>query len=869
MIEVCAVARGSEVASARVLAASLHRQHPDWRLTVLVLPGLRPPLQPGEEPFQVLFPVALGRPDLEPRLTTDPPEALAALMRPLLAKHVLAEGAERVLVLPPDAELRGPLDELVAQLDAHEVVLTPRLVGHLPEDGRRPDAQDLLEAGELDDSIVALRGELGRRVVAWWAEHAERRHASPLDAAPRVFDGLGTLTDAGYAVSHWNLHERPLGGPPLTAGGRPLRLIRFEGFRADRPWWLSEHATRTLVLDDPLLAELCGTRAQALRDAGWEHESELARQRDVLAHGLVLDARLRRLYAEAIDADEDFGDLESPTGTDAFASWLTAPAPQGASAGVNRYAHDVWRERADVRSAYPDLDGEDGEGFVGWLWVHGRPELRLQEPLLPPPPAWVEVAAHEPPAVLVAGYLRGNLGLGEAGRGYVTALQAAGVPVATRSVSTDPPVDRLPRGARQRPDERPFDDLALPEDRSADAVLLCVNADQVPELTADLGDDARSRYRIGHWAWETDFIPPRWDTAFDLVDEIWVNSTWVAEHIARAGDVPVVVVPTPIVAPDPQGAQVPFELPGGYLFLFVFDFFSTQQRKNPLGLMEAFKRAFAPGEGPSLLLKTINAEFRPQEHERLRYAIGDREDIRLVDVALEPAELAALFVRADCYASLHRAEGYGITLAEAMSLGKPVVATAFSGNLDFMTPRNSYLVDWEPTAVGPDAEHYPEEGTWAEPSVAHAAELLRSVWEDRDEAAGRGARAAADVAAALSPEAVGAIARARLGRIVARRSREPASNGLPWPLEEVEARVGFDLSGVAGGHRGARRLLRRAMFRLIHPYAASERKLDEALVTSLRRLSIELASERAARERDRHRLARLERRLADVARRQD
>jgi glycosyltransferase involved in cell wall biosynthesis len=116
----------------------------------------------------------------------------------------------------------------------------------------------------------------------------------------------------------------------------------------------------------------------------------------------------------------------------------------------------------------------------------------------------------------------------------------------------------------------------------------------------------------------------------------------------------------------------------------------------------------------------------------------------------------------DCYVSLHRAEGFGLTMAEAMVAGKPVIATGYSGNVDFMNTENSYLVDYEIARVGPDCEIYPPEGEWAQPSVEHAAELMRHVQEHPAEAAKVGERARQDVLRSLSPEATGAAMRRRL-----------------------------------------------------------------------------------------------------------
>ena len=200
----------------------------------------------------------------------------------------------------------------------------------------------------------------------------------------------------------------------------------------------------------------------------------------------------------------------------------------------------------------------------------------------------------------------------------------------------------------------------------------------------------------------------------------------------------------------------------------MFDYLSTIQRKNPVGLIEAFKRAFAPGEGPQLLIKTINAPLRPLAEEEVLWAADGRPDIHVLDRSLTPEELEGLMSACDCYVSLHRSEGFGLTLAEAMSIGKPVIGTGYSGNVDFMNPENSFLVDYTIGRVGPECEIYPPDGEWADPSVEHAAQLMRAVYDDPAEAARRGARAADDIARMLSPEATGAAMRRRLEELSGR-----------------------------------------------------------------------------------------------------
>jgi glycosyltransferase involved in cell wall biosynthesis len=332
---------------------------------------------------------------------------------------------------------------------------------------------------------------------------------------------------------------------------------------------------------------------------------------------------------------------------------------------------------------------------------------------------------------------------------------------------------------------------------------------------------------------------------FDAVDEIWVYSRYVADRIGLWSPVPVVTVPLPVVKPDPGDARLDLDLGNDYIFLFVLDFFSTLQRKNPAGIVDAFTRAFAPGEGPRLVLKAINGTFRPEAVDALRWKIGDRPDVTLIDQHVDRSTYAALLARCDCYVSLHRAEGFGLTIAESMALGKPVIATGYSANLDFMTPTNSYLVDHKVTSVGPEAEHYPAEGTWAEPDLEHAASLMRRVLERPEEAREKGQRAARDIAERFSPEAVGGVARARLERIAAsiRTSPRRSQRGKQTrsSFDEIDKQLAVDLRGAESGGRRRSRLLKRLVLRLMRPFTYHQRALDAAIVNELKHLSEDVA----------------------------
>jgi glycosyltransferase involved in cell wall biosynthesis len=202
-----------------------------------------------------------------------------------------------------------------------------------------------------------------------------------------------------------------------------------------------------------------------------------------------------------------------------------------------------------------------------------------------------------------------------------------------------------------------------------------------------------------------------------------------------------------------------------FMFLFTFDFMSVMKRKNPMGLIDAFKKAFAPNEGPMLVLKCINGESRPESFAAMQAATVGRDDIIIMNRYLDSELSAALMNLCDCYVSLHRSEGLGLTIAEAMLLEKPVIATGYSGNLDFMSPETSYMVPWKRVKVGDGAEAYSAKATWAEPDLDAAAEMMRNVYINPEEAKVKAIAGKLDLEARFTPEQTGTRMKARLEKI--------------------------------------------------------------------------------------------------------
>lgn len=367
--------------------------------------------------------------------------------------------------------------------------------------------------------------------------------------------------------------------------------------------------------------------------------------------------------------------------------------------------------------------------------------------------------------VNIIGFSDGVLGIGEDARALTAVVSRAGIPRAIYNVALP---DKTATSAR-------YGTELLNTDRPLFPVnIFALTAFETARLHVERGENLfHGRYNIGYWPWELTSLPEHWRFVFDLVDEVWASSEFLLDVYRRLTDKPVFLMPPYLNTPEVTPVDlVRFGLyPEDIVFLTMFDFNSYVARKNPHAAIAAFERAFPDRSGPErLLIKTLNAESHPDAFAELERRLGDDDRYVLIDGPLSRGEVCGLIAAVDCFVSLHRSEGFGRVVAEAMLLRTTVIATDWSGSASFLDATRGYPVDYTLRPVAPDEYVFWEGSDWAEPSLPDAADKLRRA---RDNLAADGPmrrRASAFVDAAYGLDPVAAGVAARLEQIAATRS---------------------------------------------------------------------------------------------------
>jgi glycosyltransferase involved in cell wall biosynthesis/SAM-dependent methyltransferase len=390
--------------------------------------------------------------------------------------------------------------------------------------------------------------------------------------------------------------------------------------------------------------------------------------------------------------------------------------------------------------------------------------------VLPAPPAAAARAAQtdSPPrrnahgaddlSLVYYGYVFDASGYGQAARGYIHALERAGVKLSVVNLA-----GRRPRQVRDE-----LVEACVGRSMTADVHLF----HGIPPQWARFAGGVKNA--IGMTVWETDAMPPQWQGALGQVREVWLPCDYNVEVFGRSLDKAIFKLPHPWM-PSQIGASGADEFPGIDARDFVFySIFHWQERKSPRGLIESFLRAF-PNEPDAVLVLKVNAEaarVAARELDELRRQTGSSARVQLHSEAWPEMRIEALHARGDCYVSLHRGEGWCYPLFEAAGRGTPVIATNYSGPLEYLDADAHKLVRHDLCPVRQSYIYYHPRMRWAEPDLAHASELMRGVYQNRDAVKTQAAQAASKLREDYSLERVGEMARARIEEMLGRSRRE-------------------------------------------------------------------------------------------------
>lgn len=673
-------------------------------------------------------------------------------LKPFMFRHLLEIlGYDIVLYFDPDIEVFRPLDAIISKLsEGASFFFTPHLCAP-SEEKHDPNDITIMKAGVYNLGFLGVaQGEESSRVIAWWARRLRYQCVNAqsegifvdqkfMDLVPGFAPHAHVSHDLTLNVAYWNLPQRCLEqrDEAWFVDGEPLTFFHYSGFDPVRPTRLSKHESRFDGRMPEPLRNLTQAYAEKLIDNGYKTFAGIAYAYARFASGTVIHTYVRQMFRHwhSIWPGDPFVNYEA---------FLHEPWPGAARArpgyvvtNFMKFLYDMFpslNTRLDLSN--PDHVVE----LVNWYVMDAAEEHLLDLPLVEPEAARLGAFKRLPAIaprgdtsgndVTVIGYLRTASGVGEVGRQTLATLAASGLKTEGYDVAI---------GVVSARDDKNCEDLLVARG-TAPIQIFNVNADQLPFVIEHTKEHLRHpALKISIPFWELSRYPAPWLPAFDLVDEIWAPSRFIQR--ALAGRVDRLVIHMPIAIELTPHAPLPrarFGLPENkFLFFYAFDFLSFVERKNPRAAISAFRRAFPRQSGAVLVFKCMNGDLMPEKLEALRQDIDGHPDIILLDETMSRTDTLGLIASVDAVISLHRSEGFGLLLAEAILLGKPVIATGYSASNELVTEKTGYPVAY--TLIPVEDGQYPFSAgqKWGAPDIAHAAWLMRRLVDDPASAAPR------------------------------------------------------------------------------------------------------------------------------------
>lgn len=786
---------------ARTLMQSVATQHPEAKRYCVIVDGDLTPSAELINEFDAIPISDIGLPFDQEFLFQYTILELNTAVKPWAMQNLLDRGHEKVIYIDPDIYLYQPLTEVIHLLDTGaNVVLTPHLLAPITDE-KSPNELAIRVAGSYNLGFCAVKNQATTsQFLTWWKGKLARDcvvdfssgifvDQSWIDLVPSLFENVQILRHPGYNVAYWNLAQRHLtqNGDVIQVNQCDLKFFHFSGIDPQNPRNFSKHQNRfTLDSVQSIVKTLVQEYCQKVIDNGVEKFRKLPYTYARFNDGKIISPEVRQQYRQNPDLRKSLGNnpfnfteqIETETLTrsmqriiDLYAYFLgRKPDPSA----IQHYRLKCNKLSGYLRLALGVGLSPESKRIQGWkqrlmlwpIWIILRKNLLAGDSILIPKTdnllkktgisAQVKSTSSDIGFNLI-GYLTAELGIGEAARSLAQACVATNVPYSIVDVGFQ--TSHLQRDSQALVH-------ASKEHFSID--LLYVNADQTQNTLNHLEKIGISEnYKIGFWHWEQPSIPASHLTAFEHLNEVWVPSNFVYNAVAAVSPVPVFIIPHALnVKASQNTSRAQFSLPENkVLALIMYDFHSYQYRKNPQASIAAFRQALDGRDDAVLVVKTINSHHHPEAATELRDHLVDLPGTIFIDDFLTRQETWDLQSCCDLLISLHRAEGFGLIPAEMMSLGKPVVATAWSANMDFMTPENSMLVKYTLRPLKETIGAYPAGPLWAEADIDHAVACIRKLLDQPELRQQLGQQAKVDISRQLNPETIGEKVKQRLAAI--------------------------------------------------------------------------------------------------------
>ena len=670
----------------------------------------------------------------------------ATAVKPALLRSLLSDGWDRVSYLDPDIQVYENFSNLLSE--THGVSLTPHILQDFPIDGKLPNHQSILWAGIYNLGFISCNRD-ALDFLDWWATKLENYCTLEVEAGYHVdqrwvdwattFTAVQVIRDAGLNAAYWNLHERSIqmlaDGPKVFHKeiASTLFFFHFSGFNDFQDLWLSRHATRSFP-ESTIPREFI--REYVVQRTKWNFNlAEKGSRIHSFLTGWTLGGRkqgtanLNDLRKTLIQKGRAQLELNS--------SYFRSDAAMHKSLiGVESFADpSVGWLLAQVltRKQAQNLTSIEKTSFKKYGYSREQIERGL---------FFTKIFLDNFPRIKIVGYFAAPTGVGQIARNTASLLKAAGISFTAECVKT------------------PFDSSLLEEDfkknyafpkGNEDLALVFVNADMWLIDAVTSGTVDRNRQLVSAvWAWEVDSIPNHFIEVAKNIDQIFALSDFSAKALEKAIGKSVKVLPTYCIdIPDSEGsgyskevlrAALP-ELPPKYI-LSRFDAKSVIKRKNPEAIISVWQTLNVEFPDYHLVIKSTDLK-KMGSHGLLQSILLSPRTI-LIDKEISHLLNESLMKNASAYISLHRAEGLGLNILEAIFADVPVIFTNYSG-LASELDQIGFKVGYELVAIGENAHPYPPKGQWAEPDIDSAILQLRTAMHQVADGSWPAARPARDL----------------------------------------------------------------------------------------------------------------------------